>query len=323
MFAPWLRGPAPDAQRGAPVRRALATLSARAQLSSGGTTTSCCSATPRTPRTSRSGQAPSWPWKMPSSLARESARLGDRAIFRTLAGYQADRQTEALRLQNAARNSMEWFENVRRYVHLEPEQFAYSLLTRSQRVESRKPAPARSHLSGRRGALVRQPRANGASSGRHAAARLHALPPARHGAGQPHRRLADGHVQRGRWHAQRFSSRAPGQPALGGAGLVFTEMVCVSPEARISIGCTGLYNDEHVDAWRASRISCTNGHARSSACSSVTRGARAAPEDVGGHGPAARGRATGPCRRPRRCPGAQRNQVPREMTRDDMDRGAG
>ena len=44
------------------------------------------------------------------------------------------RLTEALRLQNAARNSMEWFENVRRYIQLEPQQFAYSLLTRSQRV---------------------------------------------------------------------------------------------------------------------------------------------------------------------------------------------
>jgi anthraniloyl-CoA monooxygenase len=51
-----------------------------------------------------------------------------------LASYEAERRTEALRLQNAARNSMEWFENVRRYLTLEPEQFAYSLLTRSQRV---------------------------------------------------------------------------------------------------------------------------------------------------------------------------------------------
>ncbi|HEY0808693.1 MAG TPA: FAD-dependent monooxygenase, partial [Longimicrobiales bacterium] len=51
-----------------------------------------------------------------------------------LQAYQDQRMTEALKLQNAARNSMEWFENVRRYVHLEPEQFAYSLLTRSQRV---------------------------------------------------------------------------------------------------------------------------------------------------------------------------------------------
>src|SRR5207302_7395314 len=55
-------------------------------------------------------------------------------LERALAQYEAERRTEALRLQNAARNSMEWFENVSRYVGLEPEQFAYSLLTRSQRV---------------------------------------------------------------------------------------------------------------------------------------------------------------------------------------------
>jgi len=51
-----------------------------------------------------------------------------------LQDYEAERRTEALKLQNAARNSTEWFENVKRYSHLEAEQFAYSLLTRSQRV---------------------------------------------------------------------------------------------------------------------------------------------------------------------------------------------
>src|SRR5688572_3647577 len=55
-------------------------------------------------------------------------------LSRALQRYQDERSTDALRLQNAARNSMEWFENVRRYIHLPPEQFAYSLLTRSQRV---------------------------------------------------------------------------------------------------------------------------------------------------------------------------------------------
>ena len=45
-----------------------------------------------------------------------------------------ERHVEVLKLQSAARNRMEWFENVRRYVHLPPEQFAYSLLTGSQRI---------------------------------------------------------------------------------------------------------------------------------------------------------------------------------------------
>mgnify|MGYP006197146405 CR=1 FL=1 len=65
-------------------------------------------------------------------LAREVASGKPLAV--ALAAYEAERKLESLRLQNAARNSMEWFENVRRYIHLEPEQFAYSLLTRSQRV---------------------------------------------------------------------------------------------------------------------------------------------------------------------------------------------
>ena len=68
-------------------------------------------------------------------LARElNAAKGKDRVCQALANYEGARRTEALRLQNAARNSMEWFENVRRYIHLEPQQFAYSLLTGSQRI---------------------------------------------------------------------------------------------------------------------------------------------------------------------------------------------
>ena len=48
--------------------------------------------------------------------------------------YEDERRLEVLRLQNAARNSTEWFEDVERYFHLDPVQFNYSLLTRSQRI---------------------------------------------------------------------------------------------------------------------------------------------------------------------------------------------
>src|SRR5690606_38138964 len=51
-----------------------------------------------------------------------------------LEGYEARRSVEVLKIQNAARNSTEWFENVERYTGMEIEQFAYSLLTRSQRI---------------------------------------------------------------------------------------------------------------------------------------------------------------------------------------------
>ena len=66
------------------------------------------------------------------ALAREVA--SHRPLPEALAAYQRERMTEVLRLQNAARNSMVWFEHVRRYISMDPEQFTYSLLTRSQRV---------------------------------------------------------------------------------------------------------------------------------------------------------------------------------------------
>ncbi|MEQ1810545.1 MAG: FAD-dependent monooxygenase, partial [Terricaulis sp.] len=59
---------------------------------------------------------------------------GGKPLADALAEYHAERQVEVLKLQNAARNSTEWFENIDRYANLEPLQFTYSLLTRSQRV---------------------------------------------------------------------------------------------------------------------------------------------------------------------------------------------
>ena len=58
----------------------------------------------------------------------------DGRLEQALPAYEAARRIEVLKLQNAARNSTEWFENVARYANLPPEQFAYSLLTRSQRI---------------------------------------------------------------------------------------------------------------------------------------------------------------------------------------------
>ena len=67
------------------------------------------------------------------ALSRE-IRARRRGRRRALQRYQEERELEALKLQSAARNRMEWFENVARYTHLEPLQFTYSLLTGSQRI---------------------------------------------------------------------------------------------------------------------------------------------------------------------------------------------
>jgi anthraniloyl-CoA monooxygenase len=187
-------------------------------------------------------------------LAREIA--SDAPLADALANYQAERQTEALRLQNAARNSMEWFENVKRYIDLEPMQFAYSLLTRSQRV---------SHENLRlrdRKYLESVERWFASKADRDERATVPGspfpVPPplftpfSLRGLTLPNRVVVspmdmysavDGVPND--FHLVHLGSRA-----IGGAGLVITEMTCVSPTARISPGCTGIYTDEQIAQWR-------------------------------------------------------------------------
>ena len=168
-----------------------------------------------------------------------------------LARYHAERSVEVLKLQNAARNSTEWFEHVDRYAQLAPEQFAYSLLTRSQRI---------SHENLR----VRDPQYVAAferwfaqQSGVTLAAGA-AAPPAIftpftvRGVTLPNRIVVSPMAQ--------YSARADGAPtdwhlvhlgarATGGAGLVMTEMTCVAADARITNACPGCWNETHRDLW--------------------------------------------------------------------------
>jgi anthraniloyl-CoA monooxygenase len=182
------------------------------------------------------------------ALAREVA--SSRPLPEALARYQEERLTDALRLQNAARNSMEWFEHVRRYITLDPMQFAYSLLTRSQRV---------SHENLR----LRDP-AYLTGVERWFAAQTNSEPPP---APAPPPMFTP-FTLRGMTVVNRvvvapmdMYSAVDGTPtdfhmvhlgsrALGGAGLIITEMTCVSPEARITLGCTGMYTEAHLAAWR-------------------------------------------------------------------------
>ncbi|HUF47536.1 MAG TPA: bifunctional salicylyl-CoA 5-hydroxylase/oxidoreductase [Vicinamibacterales bacterium] len=186
---------------------------------------------------------------MEDAIALARALASDRPAADALADYQAERMTEALRLQNAARNSMEWFEHVKRYVHLDPEQFTYSLLTRSQRV---------SHENLR----LRDP---GYLQGveRWFAAGTPAVP-----ADAAPRPMFTPFALRELTLVNRvvvapmdMYSAVEGTPtdfhlvhlgtrALGGAGLVMTEMTCVSPDARITPGCTGMYTPAHAATWR-------------------------------------------------------------------------
>lgn len=175
--------------------------------------------------------------------------VGGDVLERALKEYRDERQLEVLKLQNAARNSTEWFEHLDRYLQMDPLQFTYSLLTRSQRVSHenlrlRDPAwlagLEKSLAASAFGTPVNEPvppmfipfRLRGIELRN----RVVMSPMAMYS--------ADDGIPND-FHLVHYGARA-----LGGAGLIITEMTCVSPEGRITPGCTGIWNDEQVQAWR-------------------------------------------------------------------------
>jgi anthraniloyl-CoA monooxygenase len=178
------------------------------------------------------------------SLVRHVSHATD--VRSGLESYQSERGVEALKLQNAARNRMEWFENVARYENMEPLQFAYSLLSGSQRIghanlKLRDPPfidVIETNLA--RGSGLSKPRPPMFLPYRlrdmHLVNRVVVSPMAQY-------RAVDGVP--GDWHLVHYGARA-----TGGAGLVFTEMTCTSADARISPGCTGLWNETQRAAWQ-------------------------------------------------------------------------
>jgi anthraniloyl-CoA monooxygenase len=179
------------------------------------------------------------------SLARHASAATD--LAGALAAYQEERSVEVLKLQSAARNRMEWFENVARHTHLPARQFAYSLLTGSQRIghenlKVRDPAFVADYerwLAAQYGADL-EPRPP-----MFLPLKLRGLTLANRVIVSPMAQYMARDGQPAEWHLVHYGSRA-----LGGAGLIFTEMTCVSAEGRISQGCTGLWNEAQRDAWR-------------------------------------------------------------------------
>ncbi len=199
------------------------------------------------------------------ALAREVA--SDRPLPGALTAYQNERMTEALRLQNAARNSMEWFEHVRRYISMDPEQFTYSLLTRSQRVSHenlrlRDPNYLSSVERWFAARTVSDSRPDAQASTDSLSAvdgRAPSSPPPPMFTPFTLRNMTL--VNRVVVAPMDMYSAVDGTPsdfhlvhlgtrALGGAGLIITEMACVSPEARITLGCAGMYTPAHLAAWQ-------------------------------------------------------------------------
>ncbi|HEY8050919.1 MAG TPA: bifunctional salicylyl-CoA 5-hydroxylase/oxidoreductase, partial [Ramlibacter sp.] len=170
---------------------------------------------------------------------------------KALADYEAVRSIEVLKIQNAARNSTEWFENVARYVNLPPEQFAYSLLTRSQRISHENlRLRDKEYVEDYEDWIAER-------SGLQRAPSQQAVPPmftpfTVRGVTLKNRVVVSPMAQYsctdgvpGDYHLVHLGSRA-----AGGASLVFAEMTCTSPDARITPACPGLWNERQRDAWQ-------------------------------------------------------------------------
>ena len=161
--------------------------------------------------------------------------------------YQSERNLEVLKLQNSARNSTEWFETVERYLHFEPWQFAYSLLTRSQRI-SHENLRLRDKDWLEETERTFWQRATGkekAAWPMFAPFKLRNMEVQNRIVVSPMAMYSAQEGTPNEFHLVHLGARAQ-----GGAGLVFTEMTCVSPEGRISPGCTGMWSEDHVAAWR-------------------------------------------------------------------------
>ncbi|HEY2790850.1 MAG TPA: FAD-dependent monooxygenase, partial [Micromonosporaceae bacterium] len=161
-----------------------------------------------------------------------------------LTAYEAERKPVVVSTQRAAQASLEWFENLGQYVEQDPMQFAFNLLTRSRRVtydnlKLRDPefvARMDEWFAASVGQPLRPPMFQ--------PLKLRGVELANRIIVSPMDMYSSDDGIPGDFHLVHLGSKA-----LGGAGLVMTEMVCVTPDGRITPGCTGLWTDEQRDDW--------------------------------------------------------------------------
>jgi anthraniloyl-CoA monooxygenase len=188
---------------------------------------------------------------MEDALALAACIHENNDLDHALDAYESERKPVVLSTQRAAQASLEWFENLGQYLDQEPEQFAFNIMTRSRRVtyENLKVRDPE-FVAGIDTWFADHERRRGAALG-------DVRPPMF----QPFRLRSMELVNRIVVSPMDMYRATEGVPddfhfaqlvgkALGGAGLVMTEMVCVSPTGRITPGCSGIYTDEQAERWR-------------------------------------------------------------------------
>ena len=259
------------------------------------------------------------------TLARMFRRHGNR-VDAALDAYQQVRKPEAERLQRAAVTSLRWFENVDRYAGQEALQFTFNMLVRSRRVTY-------DNLRLRDPAFIR-------SLERWFAQRTRALTgfddidtenpvapmfqPFRIGRLRVENRVQMSAMCQycardgvpGDWHFVHYGARA-----IGGVGIVNTEMLCISADARITPGCAGIWNAQQAEQWR--RICAfIHAHSKAKVCAQLghagRKGATCIPWQGGMDQPLPDG--AWELIAPSALPYLEHGRVPREMSGQEMDR---
>jgi anthraniloyl-CoA monooxygenase len=238
-----------------------------------------------------------------------------------LGRFERDRREDVEKTQHAADVSLVWFEHLARFWGYDPTKFAFGLMTRSKAITYdnlalRAPAFVDAVCAG----FARETLAEG----------LPARPPGTPPMFQPFRlremqlanrvvlspmctySAADGTPAD--WHLVHLGARA-----LGGAGLIYTEMTDVSADARITLGCAGLYTAEQQAAWKRvvdfvhtaspAKICIQLGHAGRKGATRLMWDGMDQPLEDGGW----------PLISASPIPYYPHSQTPREMTREDMD----
>jgi anthraniloyl-CoA monooxygenase len=158
-------------------------------------------------------------------------------VFSATMAYEAERRPLVESTQRAAQASLEWFEGLGRYVEQERRQFTFNLLTRSRRVTYE-------NLSVRDPEFVNEVHPDPRPP-MFTPFKLRSVTLANRVVVSPMDMYSAVDGVPGDFHLVHLGARA-----LGGAGLVMTEMICVSEIGRITPGCAGMYAPEHVDAWK-------------------------------------------------------------------------
>ncbi|NEE04828.1 bifunctional salicylyl-CoA 5-hydroxylase/oxidoreductase [Streptomyces sp. SID7499] len=159
-----------------------------------------------------------------------------------LTAYEEERRPVVASTQRAARASLEWFENIALYLDQPPRQFAFNLLTRSRRVthDNLRLRDARFTET-----VEREFGCPPGTPPMFTPFRLRGLTLRNRVVVSPMDMYSAVDGVPGDFHLVHLGARA-----LGGAGLVMTEMVCVSEEGRITPGCAGLYTGRQAEAWK-------------------------------------------------------------------------